>query len=188
MARDPKYDVLFEPIQLGPKNNEEPLLPDPPLQRLRLREASGPGLLPGDEGRRRLRRLLHGVLLDLAGIRRHAPASPPGSGTTTTSRTSPVMCDMLHEHGALAACELCTGPHAPCMETRCRGARHRFRATSSISPTARRWTEDDIREVQQLYVDAAKRADGGLRHRVRVRVSLLPAAAVPDAVLQQANR
>ena len=48
--------------------------------------------------------------------------------------------------------------------------------------------KDDIREVQSFYVEAAKRArDGRLRHRLRLRLALLPPAAVPDAVLQQAH-
>ena len=40
MARDPKHDILFEPIQIGPKTTAEPLLPDPALQRRRLGEAA----------------------------------------------------------------------------------------------------------------------------------------------------
>ena len=70
------------------------------------------------------------------------------------------MCDMLHEHGALAACELWYGgPHAPCMETRCVP-----RGPSQIPSDFEYLTycieadKDDIRYLQQLYVDAAKRA------------------------------
>src|SRR2546428_6040969 len=75
-------------------------------------------------------------------------------------RTLSVMCDMLHEHGALAACELWYGgPHAPCMESRCVP-----RAPSQIPSDfehltyPREMDKDDIRDVQQMYVDAAKRA------------------------------
>ena len=71
-----------------------------------------------------------------------------------------VMCDMLHEHGALAACELWYGgPHAPCMETRCVP-----KGPSQIPSDFEYLTycieadKDDIRYLQQLYVDAAKRA------------------------------
>ena len=70
------------------------------------------------------------------------------------------MCDMLHEHGALAAAELWYGgPHAPCMETRCVP-----RAPSQIPSDFEHLTypkemdKDDIREVQGFYVEAAKRA------------------------------
>ena len=71
-----------------------------------------------------------------------------------------VMCDMLHEYDALAACELWyAGPHAPCMETRCVP-----RGPSQIPSDFEHLTyciemdKDDIRDVQQMYVDAAKRA------------------------------
>ena len=51
-----------------------------------------------------------------------------------------------------------------------------------------RWTRTTSATVQELYVEAAKRArDGRLRHRLRLRLALLPAAAVPDAVLQPAH-
>ena len=70
------------------------------------------------------------------------------------------MCDMLHEYDSLAACELWYGgPHAPCMETRCVP-----RGPSQIPSDFEHLTyciemdKDDIRDVQQIYVDAAKRA------------------------------
>ena len=75
-------------------------------------------------------------------------------------RNLSVMCDMLHEHGALAACELWYGgPHAPCMETRCVP-----KGPSQIPSDFEHLTyciemdKDDIRYVQNLYVEAAKRA------------------------------
>ena len=71
-----------------------------------------------------------------------------------------VMCDMLHEHGALAAAELWYGgPHAPCMESRCvpRGP-SQIPSDFEYLTYAKEMDKDDIREVQQLYVDAAKRA------------------------------
>ena len=36
MARDPKYDILFEPIEDRPEGHDQPLLPGGPLQRRRL--------------------------------------------------------------------------------------------------------------------------------------------------------
>ena len=88
MARDPKYDILFEPIQIGPKTMKNRFYQVPHCNGSGSREAAEPGALPGDEGGGRLGRRLHRVLLDLAGVRRHATASRRGSGTTTTSRTS----------------------------------------------------------------------------------------------------
>src|SRR5258707_576719 len=71
-----------------------------------------------------------------------------------------IMCDMLHEHGALAACELWYGgPHAPCMESRCvpRGP-SQIPSDFEYLTYAKEMDKDDIRDVQQMYVDAAKRA------------------------------
>src|SRR5437667_12732126 len=70
------------------------------------------------------------------------------------------MCDMLHEHGALAACELWYGgPHAPCMESRCvpRGP-SQIPSDFEYLTYAKEMDKDDIRDVQQMYVDAAKPA------------------------------
>jgi dimethylamine/trimethylamine dehydrogenase len=67
---------------------------------------------------------------------------------------------MLHEHGALAACELWYGgPHAPCMESRCvpRGP-SQIPSDFEYLTYAKEMDKDDIRAVQQMYVDAAKRA------------------------------
>ena len=102
-----------------------------------------------------------------------------------------LMCDMLHEHDALAACELWYGgPHAPNMESRCvaRGP-SQIPSDFEFLTYAIEADKDDIRYLQNLYVEAAKRArDGRLRHRLRLRLALVPAAAVPDAVLQPPHR
>jgi dimethylamine/trimethylamine dehydrogenase len=71
-----------------------------------------------------------------------------------------LMCDMLHEYGCLSAAELWYGgPHAPCMESRCVA-----RGPSQIPSDFEYLTyaieadKDDIRYLQHLYVEAAKRA------------------------------
>src|SRR5437764_1491620 len=75
-------------------------------------------------------------------------------------RNLSIMCDMLHEHGALAACELWYGgPHAPCMESRCvpRGP-SQIPSDFEYLTYAVEMDKDDIHDVQQMYVDAAERA------------------------------
>ncbi len=160
MAADPRYDILFEPIQARPEDHEEPLLPGPSLQRIRLREADEPGVLPRDEGRGRLRRRLHGVLLDLAGVGRHAPRLGAPLGRRRHQEPLGHVRHAPRVRLPLAACELWyAGPHAPCMETRCVP-----RGPSQIPSDFEHLTyciemdKDDIRDVQQMYVDAAKRA------------------------------
>ena len=71
-----------------------------------------------------------------------------------------LMCDMLHEHDALAACELWYGgPHAPNMESRCvaRGP-SQIPSDFEFLTYAIEADKDDIRHLQNLYVAAAKRA------------------------------
>ena len=190
MARDPKHDILFEPIKIGPKTMKNRFYQIPhcngfgsekPMNQAYFRAMKAEGGYGG-------------VCTEYCSI------SPESDDTHRVSarlwddddiRNLSVMCDMLHEHGALAACELWYGgPHAPCMETRCVP-----RGPSQIPSDFEYLTyciemdKDDIRDVQQIYVDAAKRAaEGRLRHRLRLRLALLPAAAVPDPLLQQAHR
>ena len=73
MARDPKHDILFEPIQIGPKTMKNRFYQVPHCNGFGSEKPLEPGLLPRHEGRGRLRRLLHRVLLDLTRVRRHAP-------------------------------------------------------------------------------------------------------------------
>jgi dimethylamine/trimethylamine dehydrogenase len=59
MTRDPRHDILFTPLQIGPKDGQEPLLPGAALQRRRLprplcRRRNAP-----HQGRGRLGRDLH---------------------------------------------------------------------------------------------------------------------------------
>ena len=71
-----------------------------------------------------------------------------------------LMCDMLHERDALAACELWYGgPHAPNMESRCvaRGP-SQIPSDFEFLTYAIEADKDDIRHLQNLYVEAAKRA------------------------------
>ena len=142
-----------------PEDHEESLLPDPPLQRVRIREAHEPGLLPRDEGTWRICRR----------CTEYCSISPESDDTHRVSarlwddddiRNLSLMCDMLHEHDCLSACELWYGgPHAPCMETRCVP-----KGPSQIASDFEYLTycietdKDDIRYLQKLYVEAAKRA------------------------------
>ena len=83
-----------------------------------------------------------------------------------------LMCDTVHEHGALAGVELWHGG-------RRRARRSRRRSPAAACPdrepvrvpaaAARRWTSDDIREVQQLLRRRRQaRPRRGLRHRSRL--------------------
>ena len=173
-----------------PEDDEEPLLPDPALQRLRLREAHEPGALPRDEGRGRLRGGLHRVLLDPSGERRHP------------SRVRAPLGRRRHQEPRVHV------RHAP----RARRARRR---RAVVRRPARSVHGDALRPARALadperlraphvpegdgqgrHPDGAgllrrgreARPRGRVRHRLRLRLALLPAAAVLDAVLQPAHR
>src|SRR2546421_7050566 len=70
------------------------------------------------------------------------------------------MCDMVHDYEALAAAELWYGgPHAPCQESRCvpRGP-SQIPSDFEYLTYPKQMDKDDIRAVQKMYVDAARRA------------------------------
>jgi dimethylamine/trimethylamine dehydrogenase len=159
MARDPKYDILFEPIELGPKTMKNRFYQVPHCigagsEKPGMQAAFRGGKAEGGYG---------GVCTEYCSI------SPESDDTHRVSarlwddddiRNLAEMCDAIHVHGALAGCELWYGgPHAPCMETRCVP-----RAPSQIPSDFEHLTypkemdKDDIREVQAMYVAAARRA------------------------------
>ena len=159
MARDPRHDILFEPIQLGPVTMKNRFYQIPhcngfgsekPLNQAYFRAMKA----EGGYG---------------ACCTEYCSISPESDDTHRVSarlwddddiKNLSVMCDMLHEHGALAACELWYGgPHAPCMETRAvpRGP-SQIPSDFEHLTYCKEMDKDDIREVQGLYVAAAKRA------------------------------
>jgi dimethylamine/trimethylamine dehydrogenase len=159
MARDPRHDILFEPIQLGPVTMKNRFYQIPhcngfgsekPLNQAYFRAMKA----EGGYG---------------ACCTEYCSISPESDDTHRVSariwddddiKNLSVMCDMVHEYGTLAACELWYGgPHAPCMETRAvpRGP-SQIPSDFEHLTYCKEMDKDDIREVQQLYVDAAKRA------------------------------
>ena len=159
MARDPKHDILFEPIDIGPKTMKNRFYQIP--------HCNGFGSeKPLNQAHFRAMKAEGGYA---AVCTEYCSIHPESDDTHRVSarlwddddiKNLGLMCDMLHEHGALAAAELWYGgPHAPCMETRCVP-----RAPSQIPSDFEHLTypkemdKDDIREVQGFYVEAAKRA------------------------------
>ena len=159
MAKDPKYDPLFEPIQIGPKTLKNRFWQTP--------QCNGAGTIrPGTQGRHRGMKAEGGwgaVSTEACSIAPHTENDPMVVSTlwddddVTNLR---YMCDEIHKHGSLAAVELL---HA--------GISHGGLGTreSGMSPTqasspfsmgvyTHEMDEDDIRWVQSLYVDAVKRA------------------------------
>ncbi|MBI3647253.1 MAG: NAD(P)-binding protein [Actinobacteria bacterium] len=159
MARDPKHDVLFEPIRIGPKTLRNRFYQVP--------HCNGAGSeKPNAQAWNRAMRAEGGWG---ASCTEYCSIHPESDDTMRISarlwdeddvRNLSLMCDKLHEHGALAGVELWYGgAHAPCMESRCVP-----RAPSQLPSDFEHLTypkemdKDDIREVQGFYVAAARRA------------------------------
>ena len=159
MARDPKHDILFEPIKIGPKTMKNRFYQVPhcngfgsekPFSQAYFRALKAEGGFAG-------------VATEYCSI------SPESDDTHRMSariwddgdiKNLSLMCDMLHERDALAACELWYGgPHAPNMESRCvaRGP-SQIPSDFEFLTYAIEADKDDIRYLQNLYVEAAKRA------------------------------
>ena len=159
MARDPKYDVLFEPIQIGPK-----------LMRNRFYQAAhcmGAGSeKPGFQAHFRGMKAEGGwaaVSTEYCAI---APESDDIHRVSARLwdegdvRNLALMCQELHRHDSLAAVEIWHGGLNACgLESRvpARGASQIGSPFAFMRP-CKEMDKDDIREVQQLYVDAVVRA------------------------------
>jgi dimethylamine/trimethylamine dehydrogenase len=159
MARDPRHDILFEPIQAGPKT-----LPNRFFQ---VAHCTGAGSdRPGFQAGFRAMKAEGGwgtVSTEYCSI---APESDDIHRVSARLwddgdvRNLSLMCDLLHEQGALAAVEIWHGGANACgLESRVPS-----RGPSQIgSPFAfmracKEMDRADIREVKQLYVSAAVRA------------------------------
>ncbi len=159
MARDPKYDVLFEPVRVGPKTI--------PNRFVQVAHCNGAGSdRPGFQAYFRAMKAEGGwgmVSTEYCSI------GPESDDTHRISarlwddgdvRNLSLMCDMLHDHGALAAVEIWHGGANACgHESRvpARGA-SQIASPFAFMRACKEMDKQDIREVQQLYVNACKRA------------------------------
>ena len=191
MARDPKYDCLFEPIRIGPKTMKNRFYQVPHCNGAGSERPGAQAAFRGHEGRGRAG----------AASARNTPrsipnpttctGSRPASGMTAMSSISATWCDEIHRHGALAGIEMWYGgPHAPCMESRAvpRGP-SQIASEFEIAHLSARGRR---RRHQRPDSDVRRRRDsrraGGLRHHLRLWRAQLSAAPVPLEVLQQTHR
>ncbi len=159
MPRDPKYDILFEPIQIGPK-----VLPNRFFQ---VAHCNGAGSeRPGFQSHFRAMKAEGGwgaVCTEYCSIGPESDDIHRVSARLWDDgdvRNLGLMCDMLHEQDALAAVEIWHGGLNACgLESRvpARGASE-IGSPFAFMRACKEMDKQDIREVQQLYVDACKRA------------------------------
>ena len=160
MARDPKYDCLFEPIQIGPKTMKNRFYQVP--------HCNGAGSeRPGAQAAFRGMKAeggWGGICTEYASI--HPESDDVHRVSARIWDEGDVinlghMCDEIHRHGSLAGIEMWYGgAHAPCMESRAVPRGPSQIASEFESRTyPREADEDDIKDLIQMYVDAAIRAE-----------------------------
>ncbi len=159
MARNTKHDILFEPIQIGPKTMRNRFYQVP--------HCIGAGSdKPGYQAAHRALKAEGGW----GGINtEYCSIHPESDDTMRVSariwdegdvRNLRAMTDHIHEHGSLAGVELWYGgAHAPCMETRetPRGP-SQYCSEFETATYCHEMDQDDINDVQGFYVDAAIRS------------------------------
>lgn len=159
MARNPKHDILFEPIAIGPKTLRNRFYQVP--------HCIGAGSdKPGFQAAHRSLKAEGGW----AGINtEYCSIHPESDDTHRLSariwdegdvRNLRGMTDEVHKYGALAGIEMWYGgAHAPCMESRAtpRGP-SQYASEFETLTYCKEMDFKDIAMVQQYYVDAALRA------------------------------
>lgn len=159
MARDPNHDILFEPIEIGPKTLRNRFYQVP--------HCIGAGSdKPGFQAAHRSIKAEGGW----AGINTEYLSIHPESDDTHRLsarlwdegdvRNLRAMTDYIHKYDSLAGVEMWYGgSHAPCMESRCtpRGP-SQYASEFETLTYCKEMDLDDIEMVQGYYVAAALRA------------------------------
>ena len=158
MARDPRHDVLFEPLRIGPKTLRNRFYQVP--------HCTGFGVQkPGAQARYRATKAEGGWA---AVCTEYCAVSPDSDETPFISarlwddddlRALSLMCEEVHERGSLAGVELHhSGAHCPRREYRLPAIAPSQLASEYLLVTPKAMERDDIRRVQADWAAAARRA------------------------------
>ncbi|MGH3022880.1 MAG: FAD-dependent oxidoreductase [Gaiellaceae bacterium] len=159
MPRDPRHDVLFEPVRIGPKTLRNRFYAVP--------HCTGYGTeKPGSQAWFRAMKAEGGwaaVCTEYAPVSADSDESPYISSRLWDEEdlaNLAVMCDLVHEHGALAGIELThTGSHAGNRQSRVPSVAPSQLASDyepHVVPKAMELA--DIRRIREDWVQAARRA------------------------------
>ncbi len=159
MSRDPKYDILFEPVRIGPVTAPNRFFQVPHCNVL------GHGR-PRAEAANRAVKAEGGwgvICTQETEIHPSADISPYIEGRIWDDRDIPqhrLMTDAVHEHGALAGIELAyNASHAPNLYSRIAPMSPGSNPVHGVHPVyARAMTKRDIADVRRWHVEAARRA------------------------------
>ena len=159
MPRDPKFDPLFQPIQIGPKTMKNRFYQTP--------QCNGAGSkLPGSQAGHRHMKAEGGwgaISTELCSISPESDLTPHVLGTIWDEGyviNYRHFNDGLHKHGALGAIELAhCGPHSTNWFTReiARGS-SAYQSDAEPQSYCAPMYEEDVEDVIRLHVEAAKRA------------------------------
>jgi dimethylamine/trimethylamine dehydrogenase len=161
MSRDPKHDVLFEPVKIGPRKTRNRFW--------QTSHCAGPGSeRPGAQAHLRGMKAEGGwgvVFTEFCSIHPEADEYPYTSARIWDEgdvRNLGYMCDVAHGHGSLVGIQLWySGGNAPSLESREVG-RSPSQWLSPLFATRSVYgyemDELDIRSVINMYVEAGKRA------------------------------
>ena len=156
MSRDPRHDILFEPVQIGPKTMRNRFYQSPHCTSFGAEVPSAHAHLRGmkAEGGWAV------VNTEFCSVHPSSDSRPLISARLwdeDDARNLKPMAEMAHEHGSLAGVELWHGGGiAGNLETRIAAGGPSQMAEWGVS--GYELTKDDIRRIQGYYVEAAKRA------------------------------
>ena len=191
MTRDPRYDILFEPVRIGPVTARNRFYQVPhctgigwtqpeTLARLRGIKAEGGWAV---------------VATEETEIHPTADCEPFHEGRLWDDRDIPamaLMADAVHEHGALAAIEIMHhGGSAANWGTRLAPLAPSHRPIIYYSPVqARAMDKQDIRDLQPMAPRCgASLEEGRVRHRLRLcDPRSVDRAAIPRAPQERPDR
>ncbi|WP_333834614.1 oxidoreductase [Rubrimonas sp.] len=158
-GRDPRYDILFEPVRIGPVTARNRFYQVPHCNGMGRAYPSSMAAMRGvkAEGGWGV------VCTEQVEIHHSSELSPVIEGRLWSDEDMPVfakMCDAIHAHGALAGIEPCyDGLHTANRYSREIPMAPSARPVSYLEPIqCRAMDREDIRNVRRWHVEAAKRA------------------------------
>jgi dimethylamine/trimethylamine dehydrogenase len=158
MARDPRHDILFEPVAIGPKTLRNRFYQSPHC-------TSFGDDVPGSQAGIRGMKAEGGwaaVNTEFCSVHPSSDARPVISARMwddEDARNLKAMVDLAHEHGALAGVELWHGGYVSGNKESRLAAPSASQVSDEALASAACYELDkrEIREIQGYYVDAAKR-------------------------------
>jgi dimethylamine/trimethylamine dehydrogenase len=158
MARDPKYDVLFETVPIGPKVMKNRFYQTP--------HCTGLGIFPAAQAQFRAMKAEGGWAVVNTEATQISPEDdfsgfnlPVLIWDDRAARNLQEMVERVHYHGALAGIELHSGSCTTGYDSR-QPARSISGVTSEVfwMGSSYEMDKEEIRDLQRLYVEAARRA------------------------------